>query len=101
MKKTPSKPKPPQPDLVYVPEDGPPRLFLVRHKPSGTWWGPNEAGYTEALPRAGTYSEAKARELEKRRDGEDEAVPLDQAVREFCGAANPYVLQAIAALGGR
>lgn len=97
------KPKPksePKPDLHVVYDDAPPRLFVIRHQPSGTWWGPDEAGYFGSLLRAGTYSEEKAREIEQRR-GEDEAVPLDVAMRDFVSGATPTVLQAMFALGGR
>lgn len=95
---------PPLRELTYVPDDAPPKLFVIRHKPSSTWWGPNEAGYFAELARAGTYSEEAARLIEGRR-GEDEAVPLDRAVREYADerfkGGNPIVLQALFALGAR
>jgi hypothetical protein len=94
------KPKPaPKPDLhVVYDENELPKLYVIEC-PEG-WWRPNEAGYTASLAAAGTYPESKALEISKRRDG-DLAVPLEQAVRELVGEANPVVLAAIAVLGGR
>ena len=99
-KKTPEPKTPPKPDLVYEIEGAPPKLFVIRHKPSGTWWGPDECGYVESLMRAGTYPEARARVLEARR-GEDEAIELSIAARDFVSGANPTVLQALFAQGRR
>lgn len=100
----PKKPQPkadPKPELVVEYEGAPPKLFVIRHKPSGTWWGPQQCGYFASVLNAGTYSEAEARRIEaKRGTGEDEAVPLEVAVRE-AGKPNPVVLQALASMGGR
>lgn len=104
MPKRPAPKTEPKPELVYEIEGAPPKVFVIRHKPSRTWWGPDEAGYTGELARAGTYSEERARLIESRR-GEDEAVALDVAAREYVTehftGGNPVVLAAIAALGGR
>jgi hypothetical protein len=94
------KPQPPKPELVYEVEGAPPKLFLIWYAPDEVWWRPNEAGYTTSVLSAGTYPEADARELVKRRSG-DEVVPLEQALREELIGVNPVVLQAIAAMGGR
>lgn len=101
----PKKPAPktePMPELVYELEGAPPKLFVVLHKPSRLWWRPEKAGYTSNLFAAGTYTEPQARSIETIR-GEDEAVPLEQAVRELLGdTPNLAVVQALASLrGGR
>lgn len=88
----------PKSDLHVVYDDELPRLYVIQC-PEG-WWRPHEAGYTASLAAAGTYPESQAVEIAKRRDG-DLAVPLETAVRELVGEANPVVLAAIAALGGR
>lgn len=90
---------PPKTDLHVVYDDALPALYVIECS-DGTWWRPNEAGYTPQFVAAGTYPESKAVEIAKRRPG-DLAVPLETALREQLGEANPVVLQAIAAKVGR
>lgn len=93
----------PAPELVYEYEtDAPAGGFVVKHKPSGSWWCAGRNGYTGNLLTAGVYSETEAREIEKLR-GEDEAVPLAQAVRDFLGPGRPNatIMATVAAMGAR
>lgn len=52
------------------------------------WWGPDRAGYTTELDKAGLYEEDEARSIERLR-GTDKAWPKDQidkvAVRHVRG----------------
>lgn len=102
MPKKPEKTRaaPPKPELTYEIEGAPPKLFVVRHRPSGTWWGPEGAGYFGQLTRAGTYTEEQLQACNLRPD-EDEAIELAIAARDFVSGANPTVLQAMFALGSR
>lgn len=90
----------PKPDLTYEIEGAPPKLFVIRHLPSGNWWGPDGGGYFGQLTRAGTYTEEQLRKC-CLRPAEDEVLPLDVAARDFVSGANPTVLQAMFALGAR
>lgn len=97
----PKKPAPrneAKPDLTYEPDGSPARLFVVSDIASGMWMLPAGGGWSSKLVHAGTFTEEKARELA----AENHVVaPLFVAVRSYCHAANPVVLQAIAALGSR
>ena len=101
MAKTKANPKPPQPDLVYETEGALPKMFLIWYGPESVWWRANSAGYTSSFLAAGTYSEEQARAALSGLERGDKIVPLDQALREQLRGANPQVLAAIAALGGR
>jgi hypothetical protein len=81
-------------------EGAPPKLFLIRHKLSELWWRPLGAGYTDQLAQAGTYTKQQLASCNLRPD-QDEVRPLDEVVRDFCAGGNPYVLQAIVAMGNR
>lgn len=98
-KKTTQKSEP-KPELVYELEGAPPLLFVIRDRPTGRWWGPNEAGYVDSVLKAGTYPETRARQIERQRE-ENEAVLLAVAVRDAVTGANPTVLQALFAMGSR
>lgn len=97
----PKKPAPKteaKPELTYEIEGAPGRLFTVWSRALEQWLGVDRENWTRELFRAGTFPEAKARELA----GEMFIVqPLDQVLREQLVGTNPAVLQAIAALGGR
>jgi hypothetical protein len=95
-----SKQEEPKPELQVIYDDAPPRLYVIRHLPTGTWWGADRAGYTGQLTRAGTYTQ-QALKTCNLREGEDEVVELSVATRDFVSGANPTVLQAMLALGSR
>lgn len=93
-----AKPAPkrdPKPELVYELEGAPPQLFVVFDL-NGSW--KTVEGWTTQFTRAGTFTEERARALAEDRFT---VVPLRDLVREHVVGANPIVLQAIAALGGR
>lgn len=97
----PKKPMPktaPKPDLTYVPEGELPKLFLVRVAGGTSWWT-KEGGTSDSLLNAGTFTQAAADELATRTG--DQVIPLERAAQEACRSANPVVLAAVAALGGR
>lgn len=90
--------QPPKPELTYVPEDGAPKAFVV-YLANGEW-RTREGGSTASLLGAGTFHELLARELAALSPG-NTVISLERAVREATRSANPVVLQAIAAMGGR
>lgn len=102
MPKQKTAPPPPAPvrELTYVREDAPPEVFVIRFRPTGTWWGPNGSGYSDELLAAGAYSEADAMKYAANRPLDDQAMPLKVAVRDFVSGLNPTVLRALLALGG-
>lgn len=91
----------PMRELTYVREDAPAEVFVIRHKPTGVWWGPNASGYSGDLLAAGTYAQAEAVKLAANRPHDDEAMPLKVAVRDHVSGLNPTLLQALLALGSR
>jgi hypothetical protein len=101
MPKQKTAPPPPKPELVYEIEGAPIELFVIRFKPTGTWWGPNGSGYSGELLAAGTYGEAEAMKLAANRPNDDEAMPLKVAVRDYVSGLNPTLVQALIALGAR
>lgn len=60
-------------------------VWVVRHWPSGTWWGPNGTGYFGELLMAGAYTQEEAEALARKRSPmrdhrfEDIAMPLADA----------------------
>jgi hypothetical protein len=93
------KPQPPKPELVYVPEDGPQApLFTVWSSPLECYLAVNGVGWTTSLLGAGTFTEERALELA---NDTFTVRPLADELKAALGGANPVVLQAIAAMGGR
>jgi hypothetical protein len=96
----PKKPLKPEakPDLVYEIEGAPPALFVIHSIGSDAWVTRDGTGWSTEFLNAGTFSEARAKELA----AEHQVItPLSEVVRARAVGANPVVLAAIAALGGR
>lgn len=90
----------PKPELTYELEGAPPKLFVLYDRRADHWVS-SERGLVRDLMHAGTFTEAQAKTIAEPPFAELEIRPLAEVVREQVSGANPVVLQAIAALGGR
>jgi hypothetical protein len=88
----------PKPELVYEVEGAPAKVFLVADVAEGKWFVSEGKGWSGRFLAAGTFPESQARAVA---DDRYEVISLDAAIRSQLLGANPIVLQALAALGGR
>lgn len=90
----------PKPDLTIEYEGAPPALFLLRDGPASRWLT-KDRGLAEDFMQAGTFKPEEAAELVAASHGNLSMTVLAAACRNEIAKANPTVLAALAAFGGR